>query len=258
MPRVALQTLAAQVPAEQALAEFDGLPGVELVQPFSLPRLLARLDDHRGHVPAELIRMHLEPAVLGPLERERERAEQMAGPQPDEPALAHVDVGLEDRRVLAPGPAVDAVRRHDQVGVRERRSARDLVFEGLRDAERGRAGLQDVQEPLAADAAESVPSRADRLAPQVHVDVVPVVEVGHDRVVRLAVDVAKALHRLVREHDAPAEGVVGPVALIDLDPGARQRPLEEDCRVKPGRAAAETHDALHGYSGLPHGTGELF
>ena len=56
---------------------------------------------------------------------------------------------------------------------------------------------------------------------------------------------AKPGHGLVREHDAPAEGVVRPVALVDLDAGARQRLLQQDRRVQPRRPAAHADDALH-------------
>ena len=63
------------------------------------PRFLARFDDDRREVLAELVGVDLEPAVLGPLEREREGGERLGGAEPDEAALAHVDVRLEDVRV---------------------------------------------------------------------------------------------------------------------------------------------------------------
>ena len=55
----------------------------------------------------------------------------------------------------------------------------------------------------------------------------------------------EALHGPVREHHAPAEGVVRPVALVDLDPRARQGLAEQDGGVEPGGPAAEADDALH-------------
>jgi hypothetical protein len=56
----------------------------------------------------------------------------------------------------------------------------------------------------------------------------------------------KILHRPVGEHDAPAEGVVGPVALVDLHAGLRQGLPEEDRGVEARGPAPEADDALHG------------
>jgi hypothetical protein len=50
MPRVAHEPVAAQVFAEQLLAERDRLLRVELVEAVRLPGLLARLDDDRGEI----------------------------------------------------------------------------------------------------------------------------------------------------------------------------------------------------------------
>src|SRR5271154_1547840 len=102
MPRVAHEPVAAQILAEQLLAECDRLLRVEAIETVRFPGLLARLHDDRGKLRAELIGVNLKPAVLGVLEREREGRELLLGAEPDEAALAHVDVRPENIRVAAP------------------------------------------------------------------------------------------------------------------------------------------------------------
>ena len=64
------------------------------------------------------------------------------------------------------------------------------------------------------DAHEPVPGGADTARPLNHrLDIVPMVEGALDRVGEAAVPRAHIVHGGVREHHAPAEGVVGPVAL---------------------------------------------
>ena len=67
------------------------MPGLE-------PDRLGHLDDEGGGLLVETIGMRLEPAVLGLLEGEGERIEELVGAEPDEAAIAHVDVGLEGAR----------------------------------------------------------------------------------------------------------------------------------------------------------------
>src|SRR5262249_57765389 len=107
VPRIAHQSRAAEVLAEQSLGELDRLVRRRAIQPVRAPGLLARLDDHRRQLGAELVRVDLEPAVLGLLERERKGREPLRRAQPDETALAHIDARLESRRVLLADAAVD-------------------------------------------------------------------------------------------------------------------------------------------------------
>jgi hypothetical protein len=93
------------------------------------------------------------------------------------------------------------------------------------------------------DAAEPVPARRDRHALHVDVDVVPVGEVVRDRLKRLGIGLTKILHRLVGEHDAPAERVVDGVALDDRDLVGRVRLLHEEGEVESRRSSAN-HDDL--------------
>ncbi len=91
-------------------------------------------------------------------------------------------------------PAVDAVGGDDEIRIGVGRVIRDLVLETLVDAELRRPLLQDVQQALAADAAEAVPAGPDGRAAVMDVDVVPMVEAGRDRLVRRRVGRAKAFH----------------------------------------------------------------
>ena len=192
-----------------------------------------------------MIGVYLKPAVLGALEGKGEGRKSLFGAEPDEAALANVDVRLEHIRVPAALHAVDAVGRDDQIRIGELRLGIDLVLKELLDAERGGSLLKDVQQPLARDAAEAVTAAADRLTAEVHIDVVPMIEAADDGVVRIAVRIAKSRHRLVGKHHAPAEGVVWPIALVDLDFGVGQRFFEENRGIKARGAAAETDDAFH-------------
>src|SRR4029453_5710601 len=109
--RVGDQPVTAEVAPEQPLPELDQLLGVAAVEPVRDPGLLARLDDHGGEIAAELVRMDLEPAVLGSLEGEREGREVLRRAEADEAALADLDVRVEMLGVHATRAAVDAVRR---------------------------------------------------------------------------------------------------------------------------------------------------
>ena len=130
--------------------------------------------------------------------------------EPDELAFAHVDVGLEDIGEGGAGARVQAVGGDDQI-VRLHVGLRvgDLGLEAELDAELARAPLQQHQQPLAADAAEAVAGRDRAHALVDDGDVVPIGEVapdpdGADRIVARQV-----VERLGRQHDAPAERVVG-------------------------------------------------
>src|SRR5262249_29726707 len=140
-------------------------------------------------------------------------------------------------------PAVYAVGGHDQVGVGEAVEAVDLGLEGELDAQVAGAGLQDLQQLLAADAAEAVAARAHRLALEMDLDIVPVGEVGTDLGRALGVVRLQVVQRLLRQHHAPAEGVVRAVALDDADPVRGIAALHRDREIEAGRPAAYADDA---------------
>ncbi len=68
-----------------------------------------------------------------------------------------------------------------------------------------------------ADSAEAVAAGSYFLSFEENVDVVPVAERASDFGVRFRVDVFESVHRLVGEDDAPAESIVGAIALNDRD-----------------------------------------
>ena len=112
-----------------------------------------------------------------------------------------------------------------------------LMLEMEVDAERARPLLQDVQQPLAADADEAVARGADRLAVDVDLDIVPMGEFVLDRGAGDGIVGHQILDRLVGEDHAPAERVVGPVA---LDRGRSRAPdraasSRSRNRARPGR-----------------------
>ena len=115
-------------------------------------------------------------------------------------------------------------------------------------AERARAPAQNLQQRPARAAAEAVAADAVGGAAEMDLDVVPVGKVPDDGAIALAVIALERVERLVGEHHAEAEGIVGPVALEHGD--ARLRPclLHQDREIEPGRAAADHvnfHARLH-------------
>ena len=119
MAHVRQQPVSLQPGLEQPLAEADRAGGIELVESRCPPVLFRGLHDERGGVVVETVGVGLEPAICRFDENEGERLEHPVCTEPDEPVLPDVDRRLEMRRVATADLAVDAVRRHDQVGVGE-------------------------------------------------------------------------------------------------------------------------------------------
>ena len=238
------QLVAVEVLREQPLAEGDGLFLLHLVEAGLQPHVFGCLDDEGGGVIVVAVGVRLEPAVLGFFEREREGLEQLVRAEPDEAAAPHVDVRLVRCRVLGTDAAVEPVAGDDEVGVDVRRVVLHVGLEHQLDAQLLAACLQDVEQALAADAAEAVATRAHLVAADVHLDVVPVVEGVEDLRRGVRVGSLQVAERLVGEHDAPAEGVVGPVALDHGDVVRRVLALHQKREIQAGRAAADADD-LH-------------
>jgi hypothetical protein len=94
--------------------------------------------------------------------------------------------------------------------------------------------LQDVEQALPADAAEAVAARDELGAADGDLDVVPVVEGVEDLRRARRVGRLQVAERLVGEDDAPAEGVVGLVALDDADAVRRVLLLHQQREVEAG------------------------
>ncbi len=237
MIRIAHQSVSAQVPGEQRFAEGDRLLGAVAVQAVRSPGLLASLDDDRGELIAELVGMDLEPAVLGFLEGERKGGEFLVRAQPNEAALADGYIRLEYRRMLRSGLAVHAIGGDDEIGIGERRQVVDFGLKVLLHAQRSGSLLKDVEQPAPADAAEAMTARSDGLAPEMHLDIVPVMKIPVDRIVRPWIRRLETRHGLVRENDPPAEGIVGPIALVTPRLSLRAAPSSAGLRrtARPDR-----------------------
>ena len=138
------------------------------------------------------------------------------------------------------GARVDAVGGDHEIGAaggRLRRIGLGAVFDV--DAERMRAAAENFQQHGARGAAEAVAADAVRGAAEVDLDVVPIGEVADDLAIGFAVVGLEGLKRLVGEHHAEAERVVGLVALEHGDARLRPRLFHQDGEVEAGRAAAD-------------------
>ena len=142
--------------------------------------------------------------------------------------------------------AVDAVGGDDEIEVHQHLAVRlDLGLEAHHHAELAGARLQNLEQPLAADADEAVAARGDLRAVHMHVDVVPMRELVDHAARAYGVVGLEVLHRLVGEDDAPAERVARPVALEHHDLGIGRAQLHRDREIEPSRARADAGD-LHG------------
>src|SRR5439155_18729535 len=176
MRGVGNQSRSREIFAEQPLAECDRVGARHALDAGCLPDLLGCLDDEGAGVAVELVRVRLKPAPLGFLEGEGECIEDPPRAQPDVAAAAPLDLRLEHSCISRANRAVDTVAGHDQIAFAEGGLVAHLGIEYQPHTEGFATPLQDVQQALAADAAEAMSSGGDRAALEVDVDVVPVTE----------------------------------------------------------------------------------
>ena len=191
----------------------------------------------------ELVDVGLEPAVLRLAEVEGERVERLGDAEPDVAIGADDKIGPELIGVSVTDLRIEAVSGHDEVGVRELEVGIDVVLECELHAERLAAALQDIQELLAADADKAVSGRALPRAFEDKLDVVPMIEGVGDLRRAFRVRGAHRAHHRIGKDDAPAERVIGLVALDHGDGVLRAKLLHQEPEIEPGRAAADTDDA---------------
>ena len=119
------------------------------------------------------------------------------------------------------------------------RRSLDLRFESQVDAQFPRPLLQQQQQLLAPDSAETVTAR-DRTRSLVNDrDVVPVGKVGPDRFGADGIVVGEVCKGFVRQHHPPTEGVVGTVALDHDDLVVRIPQFHRDREVERSRSTAQ-------------------
>ena len=99
-------------------------------------------------------------------------------------------------------------------------------------------GQKFPKQTFAADAGEAVAAADESPTVEVDLDVVPVMEIREYARMRGRVRVAEVLHGLIGEDHAPAEGVVGPIALVHLDARRRQGLAQQDGGIQTRGAAA--------------------
>ena len=177
------------------------------------------------------------------LEREGEGLEHLVCAEPEELVAPDLRVDSEMLLVAGADAAVGAVGGDDQViALPVGEVGARFMLEMERDAELARPFLQDRQQPLAADADEAVAGGSNRLAVDMDLDIVPMGEFVADPGAAHRIVGHQILDRLVGEDDAPAERVVGAVALeqVDLVRGIAQ--LHRNGEIEPGRSPAEARD----------------
>ncbi|EPJ37289.1 hypothetical protein STAFG_5643 [Streptomyces afghaniensis 772] len=239
---VRLQGAAAECLGEDLGAAFDRLGLAEFVEAGRVPDLFAHLDDHGGGVRRVGVAVELHHAVFGLGDLEAEGVEGEVGGEPDVAAAVGGDVRAEDVRVGLAGGAVDAVRGDDQVvGLRE--VFRGLGVEAEVDTEFAAAGVEDVEEALAAEGGESVAAGGVAGVAVDDVDVVPADEVPLEGLVDLGVCVFYAAEGFVGEDHAEAEGVVGGVSFPDGDVAGGIQAFEEGGGVEAAGASADDRHA---------------
>ena len=179
------------------------------------------------------VRVHVEEPVLGLLEDERERIEDVVGAEPD--VLRSLGLDLRPELAEPPNERVRAVSPDDEIGLRQLRRPRRRT-RAPRRAARQRS-LQDLEQPLARDRRERMAARAQLAAAVADVDTVPARERVRDLQVRLRIGVAQRAERLLAEDDAPAERRIRRVPFGHPNVDRRIGPPEQDRRdrARPAR-----------------------
>ena len=184
MRRVGDQRMAVEIAGEQALAERDALFLRHRVEAGALPHVLGRLDDEGRRVAVVLVRVRLEPAPRRLFEREREGVEPSAACRARRSGSG---AGRRRARRLPRSAARTRLLRPSLATTRSASNSRAAASSSATSVSNTSstpsvlaAPLQDVEQPLAADAAEAVAARSDRAALEVDVDVVPAIERADD------------------------------------------------------------------------------
>src|ERR1700680_872700 len=121
--------------------------------------------------------MDLEPTMLGLFKRERERGKFLARAEPNKPAFADGNIGLEYGRMNGPDFAVHPIGRDHKIGIGKQRRRVDFRLKVLLYPQRKSSLLEDVEQPPSTDSAKTMAVGTNRLAPKMHVNGVPVIKI---------------------------------------------------------------------------------
>ena len=244
MSRIGHQLLALQIVRKQLFAEGNGLLLVGAIEAAGLPAFLRGLDDESRSLVVELVDMRLEPAMLGAHEIKGEGLVDLVRAQPDVAIGTGDDIGLESVLVLAADAGVHAVAGNDEVGIRILLVALHIGLEHQVDTQLLAARLQDVEQVLAANPHKAMAAGANPASLEQQFDIVPMVEGLLDLRRRHRVPDAHIVHGGIGEHHAPAEGVIGQVALHHRHLVRRVHLLHQQREIQAGGAATYADD-LH-------------
>ena len=224
---------------KQAFAKSDGIGLLHRVQTMCFPNGFRCFNNESRHLTVVLIGMTCEPAVLGLLKCKSECIELFLSAQPDETALAVVNIGLVHVGITGANAAVQAVAGDDQIRVVLRGDGLVVLHIGLKHQDHAQLQatvLQDIQQLFAPYTAEAVTTRANIAPFEKDFNVVPVVKRLANQSGTCRVSNLQVRQSLIRQHNAPAKGVKRAVALHHCDDIGWVLPLHEQCKVKTGGA----------------------
>ena len=191
-------------------------------------------------------------------EGKREGIEALGGAEPHVAAAAQVDVGAEGLGEALTQTALDAVGHDHQIGALLGHEGLELiggefVLKAQHDPQVAAALLQHGEQALATDTAEAVSARAHGTPREADVDIVPAVQGRGNDGAALRIGRTQIGDGLVGEDDAPAERIVGAIALDDRDLRARVAPLHEQRGIEPAGTSTYHHNVhrIHSMKGRP-------
>src|SRR5690606_23531582 len=242
---IADELVAIEVIGKQLLAVGNGLFLRHFTNTGFLPGFLGRFHDERGQAFLETVGVSLEPAVLGFHKNEIKGVKHLFRTQPDKTAVAGVDIGLVHVLVTSTNGAVDTVRGNQDIGVVLTGQLSVVRHHGLEhqvNAHFLAASLQDVQQLFATNPDETMTAGAHGATFEMALDVVPVVEGVTDGLRGHRVSFTQVFHGGIREHHAPAKGVVRSVTLDHKNLVLRVLQLHQQTEIQAGWASANTYD----------------
>jgi hypothetical protein len=233
---------------KELLAELDAFLLAHVRDALSAPHIFGALNDERAQTLVKAVTVRLEPAVRCLFKKKSERIKNPFCAEPDVLAVARINVWLKLFLVTPADGAVNPVRCNDEIGVRELVVAGCFPAKGDLCAQLFGAIGQDIEEGLPRDATKAVSARADDLACEVDVDIIPAHEMICDLVVGLLIGGAEVIQRAVGEYDTPSKRVSPLIPLYDRNVVGGVPLQHLNGKIETGRTAADDgylHRSLH-------------